>query len=173
MNTDRIEKKILLRAPLARVWRAISDSAEFGSWFGMKLEGPFIPGQTVHGVIVPTTVDPKVAEMQKPYEGFPLDLIIERMESERLFSFRWHPGPPDPAVDKYVQYEHYRTQPTTLVTFQVEQQPDGVLLTITETGFDSIPLDRRAKAFASNSQGWEGQLKLIEGYLATAANAAS
>jgi uncharacterized protein YndB with AHSA1/START domain len=172
MNSDRIEKKILLHAPIARVWRAISDSTEFSSWFGMRLEGPFVAGKTVHGMIVPTTVDPKVAEMQKPYEGYPLDLMIERMEPERLFSFRWHPGPPDPALDKHVQYEHHRTQPTTLVTFQLEQQADGVLLTITESGFDSIPLERRAKAFASNEQGWEKQLELIEGYLAKAANAA-
>jgi uncharacterized protein YndB with AHSA1/START domain len=165
MNTDRIEKKVLLRAPIARVWRAISDSAEFGSWFGMRLEGPFVAGLTVHGVIVPTTVDPSVAEMQKPYEGFPLDLMIERMEPERLFSFRWHPGPPDRALD-------YRAQPTTLVTFHLEQQADGVLLTITESGFDNIPLERRAKAFTSNEKGWEKQLELIEGYLAKAANAA-
>jgi uncharacterized protein YndB with AHSA1/START domain len=165
MNTDRIEKKVLLRAPIARVWRAISDSAEFGSWFGMRLEGPFVAGQTVHGVIVPTTVDPKVAEMQRPYEGFPLDLMIERMEAKRLFSFRWHPGPPDSAVD-------YHAQPTTLVTFELEQQAEGVLLTITESGFDSIPLERRAKAFTSNEKGWEKQLELIEGYLAKAANAA-
>jgi uncharacterized protein YndB with AHSA1/START domain len=172
MNTDRIEKKILLRAPIARVWRAISDSAEFGAWFGMRLEGPFVAGQAVHGAIVPTTVDPKVAEMQKPYEGFPLDLMIERIEPERLISFRWHPGPPDPSVDKQDQYRYYSAQPTTLVTFQLEQKPDGVLMTITESGFDSIPLERRAKAFTSNEQGWEAQLKLIEGYLAKAANAA-
>lgn len=172
MNTDRIEKTILLRAPIARVWRAISDSAEFGAWFGMKLEGPFVAGETVHGAIVPTAVDPKVAEMQKPYEGFQLDLMIELIEPEKLFSFRWHPGPVDPALDKHTQYQLLRSQPTTLVTFQLDERPDGVLLTITESGFDSIPLERRAKVFTSNEKGWEAQLKLIEGYLAKAANAA-
>src|SRR4029078_6671255 len=91
MNTDRIEKRILLRATKERVWRALSDSTEFGSWFGMKFEGPFAPGAFMRGVIVPTTVDAEVAKAQKPYEGMPVELTIEQMEPERLFSFRWHP----------------------------------------------------------------------------------
>lgn len=165
MNTDRIEKKILLRAPIARIWRAVSDSTEFGSWFGMRLEGPFVAGQTLHGVIVPTTADPKVAEAQKPYVGLPVYLMIERMEPERLFSFRWHPGAVEPGKD-------YSAEPTTLVAFKLVQQADGVLLTITESGFDGIPLERRAKAFSGNEKGWEAVLQLFEGYLAKTANAA-
>src|ERR1700691_1087485 len=103
MDTDRIEKKILLRAPRKRVWRALSDSTEFGSWFGMKFDGPFEPGAKMHGVIVPTTVNAEVAAAQKPYEGTSFDITIEQMEPERLFSFRWHPGAVEPGVDYSIE----------------------------------------------------------------------
>jgi uncharacterized protein YndB with AHSA1/START domain len=161
MSTDRIEKKILLRAPLKRVWRAISDSAEFGNWFGLKLDGPFVPGATMRAVIVPTTVDAEVAQAQKSYEGFAFEIIVERMDPERLFSFRWHPHAVDPAVD-------YSAEPTTLVVFTLVQVADGVMLTVTESGFDQIPLARRAKAFTANDQGWSMVVKLVEKYLAHA-----
>ena len=161
MNTDGIEKKVLLRAPRKRVWRALSDSAEFGSWFGMQFDAPFSPGKSSRGVIMPTTVDPEVARAQKPYQGTPVEMLIETMEPERIFSFRWHPGDVDPAID-------YSVEPTTLVVFQLEEVAEGVLLTITETGFDSIPLASRAKAFGMNEQGWTIQLKLIEKYLQNA-----
>src|ERR1700675_2158547 len=136
MSTDRIEKKILLHAPRARVWRALADSTEFGTWFGMKFNAPFAPGAVMHGVIVPTTVNSEVAAAQKQYDGTPFDITIEQMEPERLFSFRWHPGAVDPNVD-------YTKEPTTLVAFTLEDTPDGILLTVTETGFDRIPLERR------------------------------
>jgi uncharacterized protein YndB with AHSA1/START domain len=158
MNTDRIEKQVTLHASLPRVWRAVSDSSEFGSWFGMKFDGPFVPGMPIRGVIVPTTIDPEVAETQKPYTGKPVELLIEQMEPEKLFSFRWHPYAVDGEVD-------YRAEPTTLVAFTFEESSTGVLLTLTESGFDSIPLERRAEAFAANEGGWEAQMKLIEGYL--------
>jgi uncharacterized protein YndB with AHSA1/START domain len=158
MNTDRIEKQVTLHASLPRVWRAVSDSSEFGSWFGMKFDGPFVAGSAIRGVIVPTTVDPEVAETQKPYTGHPVELLIEQIEPEKLFSFRWHPYAVDGEVD-------YTTEPTTLVAFTLEESSDGVLLTVTESGFDGIPLERRADAFASNESGWEGQMKLIAGYL--------
>jgi uncharacterized protein YndB with AHSA1/START domain len=161
MNTDRIEKKILLRAPMARVWRALSDSTEFGSWFGMKFNGPFAAGATMRGVIVPTTVNAEVANAQRQYEGIPFEITIDRMEPERLFSFRWHPGAVDPAID-------YSREPTTLVAFTLEEAADGVLLTVTESGFDQIPLERRAKAFAQNEQGWSMVVKLIEEHLVKA-----
>lgn len=112
----------------------------------------------MNGVIVPTTVNAEVASAQKPYEGTAFDIAIEQMEPERLFSFRWHPGAIDPGVD-------YSVEPTTLVVFILEQVPDGVLLTITESGFDRIPLARRAKAFTQNEQGWSMVVKLIEEYL--------
>jgi uncharacterized protein YndB with AHSA1/START domain len=158
MNTDRIEKKILLRAPRQRVWRALTDSTEFGTWFGVKFEGPFTPGASLRGVIVPTKVNAEVAKAQKPYEGKPFDITIERMEPERLFSFRWHPFAIEPGVD-------YSAEPTTLVVFALEEVPGGVMLTVTESGFDQIPLARRAKAFTANEQGWGMVVKLVEEYL--------
>jgi uncharacterized protein YndB with AHSA1/START domain len=161
MSTDRIEKKILLRAPRARVWRALSDSTEFGQWFGMRFTGPFAPGAVMSGIIVPTTVNPEVAVHQKPYEGTPFDITIQQMEPERLFSFRWHPGAVDPNID-------YSAEPTTLVEFTLDDAPEGVLLTVTETGFDRIALDRRLKAFNSNEQGWTMVVTLIRDYLANA-----
>lgn len=131
-DTDRIQKRILLRAPRERVWRAVSDSKEFGSWFGVDFDGAFAPGARVKGRIVPTKVDPEVAKMQEPYTGMAFDFTVDRIEPMRVFSFRWHPFAIDPGV---------------------------------ESGFDRIPLERRAKAFAANEQGWEHQTKLIEKYL--------
>src|SRR6185503_20742997 len=130
---DRIEKQILLRAPRARVWRALTDHREFGEWFGMRSEAPFTPGAAIRGVIAPTSVDADVAKAQKPYEGRPFELWIDRLEPERLFSFRWHPFAIEPDVD-------YSKEPTTLVTFELEDAPGGVLLKITESGFDKVPL---------------------------------
>ena len=159
MSTDRIEKKILLRAPLKRVWRALSDSTEFGTWFGLKVDGPFSPGVKMHGMIVPTKVNAEVAKAQKPHEGKKFEITIEQMEPERLFSFRWHPYAIDPAVD-------YSAEPTTLIEFVLEEVKDGVMLTVTESGFDQIPLARRATAFTANEQGWGIMVKVIEEYLA-------
>jgi len=161
-NTDRIEKKVLLRAPRERVWRAISDSRQFGSWFGVALDGPFAAGKGITGKIVPTTVDAEVAAMQKPYEGFRFEFLVERVEPMRLFSFRWHPYAMEAGVD-------YSKEPTTLVAFELEEASGGTMLTVTESGFDRIPLERRAKAFAANEGGWTSQMKLIEKYLALAA----
>lgn len=161
MNSDRIEKKILLRAPRSRIWRALSDSTEFGSWFGMKFDGPFAPGACMRGSIVPTTVDAAVAGMQKKYEGMPVEMTIERMEPERLLSFRWHPGAVEEGVD-------YSVEPTTLVVFELAEVADGILLTVTESGFDRIPLERRAKVFAANDGGWALQVKMIGKYVGDA-----
>ena len=158
MSTDRIEKRILLRVPRKRAWRALADSTEFGTWFGVKFNGPFSPGVSMRGVIVPTTVNAQVANAQKPYEGMPFEITIEQMEPERLFSFRWHPFAVEPGVD-------YSVEPTTLVVFALEEVADGVMLTVTESGFDRIPLARRAKAFTANEQGWGMIVKLIEEYL--------
>jgi uncharacterized protein YndB with AHSA1/START domain len=159
MSTDRIEKKILLHAPRKRVWRVLADSTEFGRWFGMKFDGPFVPGASMRGLIVPTTVNAEVAQAQKQYEGLPFDITIEQMEPERLFSFRWHPNAVERGVD-------YSAEPTTLVVFALEEVGDGVLLTVTESGFDQIPLARRAKALSANEGGWSVMVKVIEEYLA-------
>src|SRR3981081_121241 len=110
MSTDRIEKKILLRAPRKRIWRALSDSTEFGTWFGMKFDGPFAAGATMRGTIVPTAVDAEVASHQMVHDGSAFEITSEQMDPEKLFSFRWHPGAVDPGVD-------YSAEPKTLVVF--------------------------------------------------------
>jgi uncharacterized protein YndB with AHSA1/START domain len=161
-DTDRIEKQVLLKAPRDRVWRAISDSREFGTWFGVAFDGPFAAGAETIGKIVPTKVEPEVARLQRPHEGKAFTISINRIEPMRLFSFRWHPGAIDPTVD-------YSDEPTTLVEFVLEEVPGGTMLTITESGFDRIPLKRRAKAFAGNDAGWSHQARLIEKFLGSTA----
>jgi uncharacterized protein YndB with AHSA1/START domain len=160
-DTDRIEKKIHLRATRSRVWRAVSDAAEFGTWFGMRLDGPFTAGARLTGRITPTKVDPQVAEMQKPHEGTAFEIVVDRVEPEHLFSFRWHPFAMDKSVD-------YAKEPATLVAFQLEEAEGGTLLTVTESGFDQLPPERRAKAFAANEGGWNMQMRMIEKYLSHA-----
>jgi uncharacterized protein YndB with AHSA1/START domain len=158
-QTDRIEKQILLRASLERVWSAISDAQQFGSWFGVRFEGSFAAGTRLTGRIVPTTVDAEIAKAQEPYAGTAFEVWVERIEPLRVLAFRWHPYAIEPATD-------YSQEPTTLVEFVLASAPGGTLLTITESGFDQIPLARRAEAFTSNEQGWAAQTSLIEKYLA-------
>jgi uncharacterized protein YndB with AHSA1/START domain len=159
MDTDRIEKQILLRAPRERVWRAITDSTQFGKWFGVALDGPFVEGRRVTGRIVPTAVDAEVARMQKPWEGMACDFLVERIVPTSRFSFRWHPGAEQAGPDA-------PDEQMTTVVFELKDVQGGVLLTITETGFDRIPIAKRAKAFADNEGGWTMQVGLIEKYLA-------
>jgi uncharacterized protein YndB with AHSA1/START domain len=159
MNTDRIEKRILLRAPHERVWRAISDAEQFGFWFGVTFDKPFAAGARLTATIVPTKVDAEVAKLQQPYAGTRFEFMIERIEPMRHFSFRWHPFGVQPEID-------LSKEPTTLVVFELEAIDGGILLTITESGFDRIAPERRAKAFAANDQGWEKQTQLVEKYLA-------
>ena len=159
MTTGRIEKKIVLKAPLDRVWRAISDSKEFGTWFGMAFDGPFVQGTRLKGKIVPTAVDAEVARLQKPHEGTAFEIAIEGVEPMRRFSFRWHPYAVDAGTD-------YSKEPTTLVTFELQEVSGGTQLIVTESGFDQIPLARRAAAFKANEGGWEMQTQLIAKYLA-------
>jgi uncharacterized protein YndB with AHSA1/START domain len=148
MSTDRIEKKIVLKSPRARVWRAIASAEEFGAWFGVKLAGSFAPGARVEGRIT-------IAG----YENRKMEVTIERMDPERLLSYRWHPYAIDPAVD-------YSGEPTTLVEFQLEDVTGGTLLTVVESGFDRIPAARRAEALRMNDHGWAMQLENIERYVA-------
>jgi uncharacterized protein YndB with AHSA1/START domain len=148
MSTDRIEKTIVLRAPRSRVWRAIADAQEFGAWFGMRLEGAFAPGKRLKGqVTVPG------------YEHVTGDITVERVEPERLFSYRWHPYAVDPGVD-------YSGEPTTLVEFRLGDVAGGTQLTVVESGFDRIPVARRAEAFRMNEGGWAEQMKNIERHVA-------
>lgn len=165
VNTDRIEKQVVLRAPRSRVWKAITDSKEFGRWFGARVDGAFTAGATLKVVIAPTTVDPEVAAMQKPFEGTPFEIVVGRIEPERLFQFRWHPFSVEPGVD-------YSREPMTLVEFALEEVPEGTRLTVSESGFDRLPLARRAKAFAANEGGWSKQVELVQKYLASSAHGA-
>lgn len=157
--TDRIQKQILLKAPLERVWRAISEAQRFGAWFGVRLEGEFAVGARMQGHIVATTVDPAVAKEQEPYVGLPYEILVESIEPMRRFAFRWHPNAVGPSTD-------YSNEPMTLVEFVLEEVPGGTRLMITESGFDQIPLARRAAALKSNDYGWAAQATLIEKYLA-------
>jgi uncharacterized protein YndB with AHSA1/START domain len=159
MNTDRIEKEVLLRAPLERVWRAVSDADEFGRWFGVRFDGPFVEGATVTGVITPTAVDDRVACMQEPYAGQADSWHVVAVEPKRRLAFRWHPYAVEPGAD-------YSAEPTTLVEFTLTEADGGVLLRIVESGFDAVPAARRASAFEANSEGWALQAELIGKYLA-------
>jgi uncharacterized protein YndB with AHSA1/START domain len=150
--TDRIEKRIELKAPVSRVWRALTDYREFGEWFRVKLEGPFAPGQISRGSI-----------SHPGYEHVKWRAIVQKMEPERLFSFTWsHPK----SFEKADYSPDYSDEPTTLVEFRLEKTPTGTLLVITESGFDKIPSDRRLEAFRRNDGGWTQQMKNIETHVA-------
>jgi uncharacterized protein YndB with AHSA1/START domain len=157
MNTDRIEKQVVLHAPLDRVWRAISDSQEFGQWFGVRIDGPFVAGTSATATITGTTVDEEVAEMQRPHAGAKATWQIVAMEPPRRFAYRWHPFS--------VENVDYGNEPTTLVEFTLSETADGVLLRIVESGIDDIPQSRRADAFEANSGGWAKQTELVRKYL--------
>ena len=147
-NTDRIEKQILLRAPRGRVWRALTDAGEFGAWFRVKLDGPFVPGGRTTGRIT-----------YPGYEHLRLEVLVERMEAETLFAFRWHPAAVDPAVD-------YSREPSTLVEFHLEAVAGGTLLRLVESGFDQLPADRREAAYRQNEGGWAIQMDNIHRHVA-------
>ena len=149
-STDRIERKILLKAPRSRVWRALSDAAEFGAWFGVDFRGKaFVAGNPVQGKVT-----------YPGYEHVVMEVQIERMEPERLLSWRWHPAAIDTSVD-------YSDEPTTLVVFELTEVDGGTLLTVVESGLDGIPLARRATVFRLNSSGWDEQMRNIEKHVAT------
>jgi uncharacterized protein YndB with AHSA1/START domain len=159
MTNDRIEKEVVLSAPLDRVWRAISDADEFGRWFGVRFDGPFVAGASVTGVITPTTVDEDVARAQEPYAGKSDTWQIVAVEPQRRLAFRWHPYAVEDGAD-------YSQEPTTLVEFTLAETSDGVLLRIVESGFDKLPAERRVSAFEHNSEGWAAQTELVRKYLA-------
>jgi len=147
-STDRIEREIVIRAPRSRVWRALTDSREFGQWFRADIEDAFVPGRPARGRIT-----------HPGYEHVTFDVLVERMEPERLFSLRWHPYAVDPRKD-------YSREPTTLIEFVLDETPEGTRLRVTESGFDQIPVERRSEAYRMNSAGWEGQLKNVARYVA-------
>jgi uncharacterized protein YndB with AHSA1/START domain len=158
MGADRIEKQVVLHAPLDRVWRAISDSREFGLWFGVRVDGPFVAGTSVTATLAGTAVDEEVAEMQRPHAGAKATWQVVTVDPPRRFAYRWHPF----AVEANVDYD---TEPTTLVEFTLTETSDGVLLRIVESGFDAIPDTRRADAFEANNEGWSKQAELVRKYL--------
>src|SRR5579862_2093725 len=146
--SDRIEKRIELKAPVSRVWRALTDYREFGEWFRVELDGPFVAGQVSRGHIT-----------YPGYEHVKWEAVIQAMEPERLFSFTWHPYAVDPAVD-------YSQEPPTLVEFRLEKTATGTRLTLTESGFDNIPIARHPEAFRRNQGGWTEQMRNIESHVA-------
>lgn len=147
-----IEKRIELKAPVSRVWRALTDYREFGAWFRVELEGPFAVGQTARGHI-----------LHPGYEHVVWEAEIQKMEPERLFSFTWaHPK----SLDKAVYSSDYSGEPRTLVEFRLEPTSAGTLLTVTESGFENLPADRRYENFRRNEEGWTRQVKNIERHVA-------
>lgn len=147
IEEDRIEKQIELKAPLSRVWRALTDYREFSEWFGVNLQAPFVPGKTTAGQItVPG------------YEHLRMEVKVQTMTPEKFFSYTWHPYAIDPAVD-------YSQEPATLVEFRLEKIDAGTLLTITESGFSKLPEARRDEAFRMNDRGWSQQIKDIQSHV--------
>lgn len=150
MNPDRIEKTIDLRAPVSRVWRALTDHVEFGQWFNVKLDGPFQPGKKSTGHIT-----------YPGYEHIKWHAVVQQMEPESLFSFTWHPYAIDPKAD-------YSGETPTLVEFRLEKTSGGTRLTLIESGFSKLPSDRLPEAYRMNDQGWSEQMKNISKHVATA-----
>jgi uncharacterized protein YndB with AHSA1/START domain len=149
-TADRIEKRVVLRAPRSRVWRALTDVGEFNEWFGVRLTSPFAEGATVRGQIT-----------HPNYQHVTMEVVVARIEPERYFAYRWHPCAIEPGVD-------YSSEPMTLVEFRLEDSGEGTILTVVESGFDRIPLARRAEAFRMNEGGWTGQLRNIERHVSKA-----
>jgi uncharacterized protein YndB with AHSA1/START domain len=146
-NTDRIEKQIELKSPVSRVWKALTDYHEFSQWFRVNLHEPFVVGKTTRGNIA-----------YPGYEHLIMEVVVQKMEPERLFSYTWHPYAVDPKVD-------YSKEPPTLVEFRLEPTPAGTLLRLSESGFDALPPHRRDEAFRMNSGGWAEQMKNIENHV--------
>jgi uncharacterized protein YndB with AHSA1/START domain len=148
-STDRIERKILLEAPRSRVWRALTDPVEFGDWFGVSVASKaMIAGKLLRGKVT-----------HPGYEHVVFEVMIERIESDHLLSWRWHPYAVDSTVD-------YSAEPTTLVVFELEDVEGGTLLRVVESGFDNVPAARRLEAYRMNSGGWDQQMKNIEKHVA-------
>lgn len=141
--SDRIEKAVEIKAPVSRVWRALTDHREFGTWFRVAVEGPFVPGKVSRGRLT-----------YPGYEHVKWEVVVQKMEPERLFSFTWHPYAIDPKQD-------YSAEPPTLVEFVLEKTATGTLLRVVESGFDRIPAGRRAEAFRMNEGGWSAQMQNI------------
>jgi uncharacterized protein YndB with AHSA1/START domain len=168
MSGDKIEKNVTVRAPVSRVWRAISDAKEFGEWFGVKLEGKFVEGREIRGIFDEGLDEAAIIEHQKKI-GLPPSTVkmpepsavfctVEKIEPERYFSFRWIPYGIDADADP-------KNEPTTLVEFRLEPVAEGTRLTIVESGFDKVPAHRRERAFRMNEGGWAAQAENVRKYV--------
>lgn len=167
-STDRIEKRVTLKASVSRVWRAIADAREFGRWFGFTLEGEFTPGKAMRGTFDGKLDEAAIIEHQKRAGVRPSKIklppsgtsfcTVERIEPERYFSFRWIPYGIDAEADS-------ANEPTTLVEFRLEPVAEGTLLTIVESGFDQVPAHRRERAFRMNEGGWAAQAENVRRYV--------
>jgi uncharacterized protein YndB with AHSA1/START domain len=146
-STDTIERTIVLKAPRARVWRALTDTGEFGNWFGAVMEGSFVAGSPARGKIT-----------HPEYKDHLMEIVVDRIEPETLFSWYWHPAAIDAAVD-------YSSEPMTHVVFKLDDVAEGTRLTVTETGFSGVPLARQATAYRMNSEGWQFQFENIQRYV--------
>jgi uncharacterized protein YndB with AHSA1/START domain len=151
MNTDQIRKSIVVRANRAQVWRALSDPDEFGEWFGVNLNGSFKRDAHLRGKVT-----------HKGYENYPFEITISRIDPEHLLSWRWHPNAVDPKMD-------YSEEPTTLVSFELEDIPGGTRVTLVESGFDELPESRRLEAYKANEKGWTMQMDAIQRHIVQAA----
>jgi uncharacterized protein YndB with AHSA1/START domain len=145
MDTDRIERSIVINAPRDRVWQALANAEEFGTWFGVNLKGQvFAAGQTVQGNIT-----------HPGYEHLRMTAVVKTVQPKDVLAFHWHPYAIDPAID----YSH---EEPTLVTFTLADAPgNATLLRVVESGFDKVPAHRRDEAFRMNSNGWDAQLENI------------
>ena len=149
-STNCVEKQIVLKAPRAKVWRALVNPQAFGEWFGVKMSGPpMAAGQHLSGNIT-----------YPGWEHLVMEIWIESVVAEKHLSWRWHPAAIEPNVD-------YSAEPTTLVEFELQEVEGGTLLKVVESGFDALPLARRAKALGMNASGWQEQMLNIDMYVAT------
>lgn len=149
--SEKIEKQIHIAAPISRVWRALTDPQQFGEWFKVKFEGPFIAGEPIIGQIT-----------HPGYEHVRMEFVVGEIIPETYFSYRWHPFAVKPDID-------YTQEEKTLVEFTLEESDGGTLLKVTESGFEKVPEYRRAEALSKNTGGWAQQMKNIEAYVNQAA----
>ncbi len=145
--SDIVEKQIEIAAPVARVWQALTDSRQFGEWFLVKLEGPFVAGLPVGG------------QLTFPgYEHVRMEVVVKAIEPESYFSYTWHPYAVDPNVD-------YSKETPTLVEFRLKETAGGTSVTVTESGFQKLPAARRDIALLRNEAGWQQQLGNLRAYV--------
>ncbi len=149
VTTNQIRKQIDLNAPLDRVWNALTDYKEFGTWFGAKLESPFVEGEPTLG-----------QNLHPGYEHVSFRIVIKDIKPQTLFSYYWHPY----SVDTNVDYSH---ETPTLVEFTLEPLDNGTRLVVLESGFDNVPASRRDEAFRMHEKGWSAQLVNIERHVTT------